>query len=148
MGITSPTRIAWGSAQLTTEDGEVSTDSVEESHTTMNPRTLDKVVAFVGLAIVVVEIFVLGLPAIHMLIITVSALLMFLGTWHLSSRLLHKRANTKLRGEINRHIELVRQLYRARSSADSAGIHETKPELRDSLERIIQAASAIKEEET
>jgi uncharacterized membrane protein HdeD (DUF308 family) len=113
----------------------------------MNPRTLDKVVALIGLAIVIVEIFVLGLPAKHMLIITVGALLMLLGNWHLSSRLLHKRANTKLRSEINGHIELVRQLYRARSSGDSAGIHETKPELRDSLERIIQAASAIAEEE-
>jgi len=44
-------------------------------------------------------------------------------------------------------VELVRQLYRARSTGDSAAIHETKPQLRDSLERIIQAASAIKGEE-
>jgi hypothetical protein len=113
----------------------------------MNPRTLDKVVALIGLAIVIVEIVFLRPPAEHMLIIAIGAGLMLLSNWHFASRLLHKRANVALRTEIGKHLELVRQLYRARSTGDSAAIHETKPQLRDSLERSIHAASAIQEEE-
>lgn len=107
--------------------------------------TADKVLALVGLLIVVAEIYVLAISPIHALVLALGVLLIYLGTWRTTGKLLHRRANMVLRGELDQFISLVRKLYGSRTKADSAGIHEAKAELRESLERIISAANTYQE---
>ncbi|NIR43389.1 MAG: hypothetical protein GWN99_05565 [Gemmatimonadetes bacterium] len=108
-------------------------------------RTLDKIVALIGVTIVAVELYVLALPPLHVLLLALGAMLLYVGTWRLTGRLLHKRANLVLRGELDTFIRQVRKLYSDRSSGDSAAIHETKAELRATLDRIIGAANTVQE---
>jgi uncharacterized membrane protein len=109
-------------------------------------RTLDKVIALLGVAIVALEIYVLSLEPLHVLLLALGAMLIYVGTWRFTGRLLHRRANRTLRGEVENFIGLVRRLYSSRSSGDAAGIHEAKAELRESLERIINAANTVQDE--
>ena len=67
------------------------------------------------------------------------------GTWRLVGRLLHRRMNTVLRVEIDKFIMLARDLYGHRTQADAARLHQTKAALRETLERIISAASKYQE---
>jgi uncharacterized membrane protein len=108
-------------------------------------RTLDKVIALLGVAIVALELYILSLPPLHVLLLALGAMLIYIGTWRFTGRLLHRRANQALRGELDQFIELVRRLYSSRSSGDSAAIHQTKSDLRASLERIIEAANTVQE---
>ena len=108
-------------------------------------RTLDKVIALLGVVIVAVELYVLSLPPLHVLLLALGAMMIYVGTWRFTGRLLHRRANQALRGELDTFIDLVRQLYSSRSSGDSASIHQTKTNLRASLDRIIEAANTVQE---
>ena len=109
-------------------------------------RALDKVIALLGVVIVAVEIYTLSLQPLHVLLLALGAMMIYVGTWRFTGRLLHRRANRTLRGEVERFIGLVRKLYSSRSSGDAAGIHEAKAELRASLERIIDAANTVQDE--
>jgi uncharacterized membrane protein len=101
----------------------------------------DKLLAVIGLAIVVIELYVLDLSPQHALLLAFGVLLIYVGSWRLTGQLLHKRENRALRGEIHKLIALTRDLYTHRTNGDSARLKETKAALRESLERIITAAT-------
>ncbi len=108
--------------------------------------TLDHILALSGLVIVVVEIYTLLASPLHVLLLAVGILLIYIGSWRLTGRLLHRRLNTTLREEIDNFIALTRELYSHRTDGDSAAVHETKAALRDSFERILNAASVYSEQ--
>ncbi len=107
---------------------------------------LDKVLALGGLLLVVVEIYTHAYAPGHILLLALGILMMYVGSWRLIGGLVHKRANERLRGEIDNFITLVRRLYSYRSEGDSARIHETKTALRESVERIISNAITLREQ--
>lgn len=107
---------------------------------------MDKVLALAGLAIVVLEIYILVDSPLHVIILALGVLLIYVGTWRLVGRLLHRRMNRRLRGEIDAFITLARDLYSHRTNSDSARFHSTKAALRESVERIISAASKYQEQ--
>jgi hypothetical protein len=54
--------------------------------------------------------------------------------------------NILLREEIDTFIALARDLYTHRTASDSARLHSTKAALRESVERIISAASKYQDQ--
>jgi uncharacterized membrane protein YfcA len=110
--------------------------------------SLDRLAALAGLGIVAGEIYALGYPPGHVLLLAFGALLIYVGTWRVAGRLLHRRANTVLRAEIEQFIALVRKFYSARTRGDAAALHATKTALRSSFERILSAAGTYQEETT
>jgi len=106
----------------------------------------DKVLALAGLAVVVLEIYVLVDSPLHVLILAFGVLLIYVGTWRLVGRLLHRRMNRILRDEIDTFITLARSLYSYRTNSDAARVHQTKAALRESVERIITAASKYQDQ--
>ncbi|MGD2216768.1 MAG: hypothetical protein PVJ64_08425 [Gemmatimonadales bacterium] len=107
---------------------------------------IDKILAMVGLAIVVLEIYILVESPLHVIILAFGVLLIYVGTWRLVGRLLHRRMNKVLRDEIDTFITLARNLYSHRTNSDSARLHQTKAALRESVERIISAASKYQDQ--
>jgi hypothetical protein len=107
---------------------------------------MDKVLALAGLAIVVLEVYILVESPYHVLLLAFGVLLIYVGTWRLVGRLLHRRMNIVLREEIDTFISLARDLYSHRTNSDSARLHQTKAALRESLERIISAASKYQDQ--
>jgi len=107
---------------------------------------LERLLALGGLAIVLLEIFAFDYAPLHVLLLGLGMLMIYVGTWRLTSGFVSERSNSVLRAEINRFLVLVRQLYAGRSKGDSASMHETKAKLRESAERIIQAASKYKDD--
>jgi hypothetical protein len=107
---------------------------------------MDKVLALAGVAVVVLEIYILVDSPYHVLLLAFGVLLIYVGTWRLVGRLLHKRMNILLREEIDTFITLARNLYSHRTHSDSARLHSTKAALRESVERIISAASKYQDQ--
>lgn len=107
---------------------------------------LDKMLALAGLAVVVLEVYILVESPFHVLLLAFGVLLIYVGTWRLVGRLLHRRMNKVLREEIDTFITLARNLYSHRTNADAARVHQTKGALRESVERIISAASKYKDQ--
>lgn len=101
----------------------------------------DKMLALAGLALVVLEIYILVASPFHVLLLAFGVLLIYVGTWRLVGRLLHRRMNKVLREEIDAFIKLARDLYSHRTNADAERLLQTKAALRESVERIISAAS-------
>lgn len=102
---------------------------------------LERLLAVGGLVIIALEIFAFDYAPLHVLLLGLGVLMIYVGTWRLTRGFVSERANTVLRAEVNRFLVLVRQLYSGRSKGDSATMHETKSKLRESAEKIIQAAS-------
>jgi uncharacterized membrane protein len=107
---------------------------------------MDRLLALAGLAIVVLEVYILVESPFHVLLLAFGVLLIYVGTWRLVGRLLHRRMNKVLRGEIDKFIKLARDLYSHRTNADAARLHQTKAALRESVERIISAASKYQDQ--
>jgi hypothetical protein len=107
---------------------------------------MDKLLALAGVAVVVLEIYILVESPYHVLLLAFGVLLIYVGTWRLVGRLLHRRMNIVLREEIDTFISLARELYSHRTNSDSARLHQTKAALRESLERIISAASKYQDQ--
>jgi hypothetical protein len=107
---------------------------------------MDKLLALAGVAIVVLEIYMLVESPYHVLLLAFGVLLIYVGTWRLVGRLLHRRMNLLLREEIDTFITLARDLYTHRTASDSARLHSTKAALRESVERIISAASKYQDQ--
>lgn len=107
---------------------------------------VDKMLALAGLAIVVLEIYILVDSPLHVIVLAFGVLLIYVGTWRLVGRLLHRRMNKVLRGEIDTFITLARNLYSHRTRGDSARLHQTKAALRESVERIISAGSKYQDQ--
>jgi hypothetical protein len=94
----------------------------------------------------VLEVYILVESPYHVLLLAFGVLLIYVGTWRLVGRLLHRRMNIVLREEIDTFISLARDLYSHRTNSDSARLHQTKAALRESLERIISAASKYQDQ--
>jgi two-component sensor histidine kinase len=109
--------------------------------------TLDKLLALGGIVVLAFEVNAFEGSPFHLPVIALGVLMIYIGSWRMAGGLVHKRANKALRAEINHFISLVRQLYASRTEADAAAIHETKDALRESLERIISAASTYQEQD-
>lgn len=107
---------------------------------------LERLLVLGGLVIVLLELFVFDTSPLHVIVVGTATLMIYVGTWRLTGGFVSQRSNAVLRGEINRFLALVRQLYGERSRGDSAAIHETKAKLHDSAERIISAAADYKDE--
>lgn len=108
--------------------------------------TLERLLAVGGLTIVLLEILSFGFAPLHVLLLSLGTFMIYLGTWRLTAGLVSQRSNMVLRAEIQRYLALVRQLYAGRSRGDSAAIHEAKAKLRESTERIIDAAASVKDD--
>lgn len=106
---------------------------------------LDALLAVGGIIVIIVEIAAFDCSPFHVPLLALGVLMTYIGTWRFTGRLLHKRANKALRAEINTFISLVRQLYAHRTRGDAAALRETKHALRESVERIISAASIYPE---
>jgi hypothetical protein len=100
----------------------------------------DKLLALAGILIVVAEVYIGSYSPLHALFLAIGILAIYVGSWRFTGRLIHRRANTALRGEVDRFVSLVRQLYTDRTEGDAASLHQTKAELRECYERIINAA--------
>lgn len=107
---------------------------------------LERLLALSGLVILLLEIFVFDVSPLNVLLIVLASLFLYVSLWRLTGGFVSERSNVVLRAEINRFLALVRDLYAGRSKGDSAAIHETKSRLRDSAERIIEAASKYQDE--
>jgi uncharacterized membrane protein len=103
--------------------------------------TLDKGIALTGVALVMVQLLLLAYSPIHVLMVVVGVLLIYVGIWRLFSNVLpDRRVYRPLRGEVDLFIRLVRQINRQRVSGDLTAAFETASDLRESVERVIDAA--------
>ena len=101
----------------------------------------DKLLAVAGLAIVVVQLYLVSYSLLNVLLLAVGILLMYIGTWRLMGTLVHKRVNKELRAELDEFISLVRRLTSSRVNGDRANAAETRAAIHESVERIISMAS-------
>jgi len=103
--------------------------------------TLDKGIALLGVALVMVQLLLLAYSPIHVLLVVVGVLLIYVGIWRLFSNMLpDRRVYRSLRGEVDLFIRQVRQLNAQRAKGDFTAAFETASELRESVERVIDAA--------
>ncbi len=102
---------------------------------------VDKLLAVAGLAIVVVQLYLVSYSLLNVLLLALGILLMYIGTWRLMGTLVHKRANKELRAELNQFISLVRRLTSSRVNGDSSTAAQTRAAIHESVERIISIAS-------
>ncbi len=110
------------------------------------PAVLDTALALGGAAVLILEFVNLDSSPFHIPLIALGALMIYIGVWRFSGQMLHRRANRVLRIEIDHFVSLVRELYSHRTNADAASVYETKAALRESVERIISAASIYQKE--
>jgi uncharacterized membrane protein len=106
----------------------------------------DILMALAGVAIVVVVIYTVFESPLSALVFAFGVMLIYIGTWRLTGRLLHRRMNRVMRREIDNFISLSRALYTSRTNSDSARFYQTKAALRESVERIISAASTYQDD--
>lgn len=103
---------------------------------------LDRLFALGGAVIIFAEFYTLDASPFHIPVIALGILMIYIGTWRMAGRLLHKRTNKALRAEVDHFIALVRQLCAQRKRDDAARVTEAEAELRGSFERIISAAGS------
>ena len=101
----------------------------------------DRLLAVAGLAIVVVQLYLVSYSLLNVLLLALGILLMYIGTWRLMGTLVHKRVNKELRAELNEFISLVRRLTSSRVNGDSSTATQTRAAIHESVERIISIAS-------
>ncbi|UCC71595.1 MAG: hypothetical protein JSV86_14560 [Gemmatimonadota bacterium] len=106
----------------------------------LSRAVLDRLLALGGAVVIVVEFLTLDASPFHIPVIALGALMVYLGLWRLTGRLIYKRVNKPLRADVNHFISLVRQLSAQKSGGDAKRIAESEVALREMLDRIIAAA--------
>ncbi|UCC74617.1 MAG: hypothetical protein JSV86_08740 [Gemmatimonadota bacterium] len=111
--------------------------------------TVDKAIALAGVALVVVQLLLLAYSPYHVAFVVLGVLLIYVGIWRLFSHWLpDRRVYTPLRAEVDTFIRLVRKLNAQRARGDATAAFETAAELRESTERVIDAAGVEAKEES
>jgi hypothetical protein len=100
----------------------------------------DRLLALGGAVVIVYEFFTLDASPFHIPVIALGALMIYIGLWRLTGRLIYKRVNQPLRADVNHFISLVRQLSAQKAGGDAKRIAEGEAALREMLDRIISAA--------
>jgi hypothetical protein len=106
----------------------------------LSRAVFDRRLAVVGAVIIVVEFLTLDASPFHIPVIALGALMIYLGLWRLTGRLIYKRVNKRLRADVNNFISLVRQLSAQKAGGDAKRTAECDAALREMLDRIIAAA--------
>ena len=100
----------------------------------------DRLLALGGAVVILVEFLTLDASPFHIPTIALGALMIYIGLWRLTGRLIYKRVNKPLRADINHFISLVRQLSAQKAGGDAKRIAECDAALREMLDRIIATA--------
>lgn len=101
---------------------------------------LDRLLALGGGVVIVYEFFAFEASPFHIPVIALGALMVYIGLWRLTGRLIYKRVNKPLRADVNHFISLVRQLSAQKAGGDAKRIAECETALREMLDRIIKIA--------
>ncbi len=112
----------------------------------LSRSSIDKLLALGGIILVLVLIYRFDYSPLQTLFVAIGTMMIYVGGWRQTGQLLNRRANRILRKEIDDFTRLVRKLYSGRTNGDSAAIHETKAQLRESFERILAAAANYQEQ--
>ena len=100
----------------------------------------DRLLALGGAALIFYEFLTLDASPFHIPVIAIGALMIYIGLWRLTGRLIYKRVNQPLRSDVNHFISLVRQLCAQKAGGDPKRIAEAEAALREMLDRIIKIA--------
>jgi Flp pilus assembly protein TadB len=100
---------------------------------------IERLLALIGVALLLVLIYALDYPPLEVLLSVLAALMIYVGVWRLTGRLVARRLNKSLRVEVNEFLSLVRRLDTGKKTANAAAVQEASGALRQSLERILKA---------
>jgi hypothetical protein len=106
----------------------------------LSRAVFDRLLALGGAVVIVVEFLTFDASPFHIPVIALGTLMVYIGLWRLTGRLIYKRVNKPLRADVNHFISLVRQLSAQKAGGDAKRIAECDAALREQLDRIIAAA--------
>lgn len=108
---------------------------------------LDKIVALVGVLIVLVQVLFMADTRTEGAIVLVGLFLIITGVWRLGGLLLpDRREYVRLRSEVEGFLRLVPDLHRHAVASDPGRLEETKRAMHESVERMADAASVRERE--
>lgn len=111
--------------------------------------TFDKAVALTGVLLVLSQLLLLAYSPIHVAVVVLGVLMIYVGIWRLVSHMLpNRRIYMPLRSEVDDFIRLVRRLNSERAGGDATTAFETAAELRQTVEKVIEAAGVESTEES
>ncbi len=104
-------------------------------------NVIDRLVIYTGVLLVLgTMLFIDGL-VLQTSLVLFGLLLVEFGVWRVASRLLpNMRTNQPLRDEVNRFINLVREMYRVANAKEASAFKAVSEELRAQTESVIDAA--------
>ena len=102
---------------------------------------IDRLVIYAGVLLVLGMMIFAEASLIQTAFVLFGLLLVELGVWRVASQLLpNARTNQRLRDEVNRYVDLVREMYRVANANDGSAFEAVSDELRARTDGVIAAA--------
>lgn len=107
----------------------------------MSRSTLDQVLAFVGVATVVVPVTLLSETWTPIVFVLIGIGMIGAGVWGLSQHLFpDRRIYMELRSEVDGFIDLVRQLNARKLAAESDEVERIRERMKSAVDRMVEVA--------